>query len=294
MFLTPTPNNCLLALSCFGKIGPSDTKYLERFFHPLSLAFRAEKGALIRSGLHPKIADDFINWRKTWDERRILYELADNNITYISWHSPDYPNLLKEIPSPPPIIYLSGQIKNPAPNSLSVVGSRNPSLYGKALIKHLLTKVVDRKINIISGLARGIDTLAHKLAIDNNGVTWAVLGSGLLNIYPKENQTLAKRIVNGGGTVISEFPLHSPPCKNNFPRRNRLISGLAPATLIIEAGERSGSLITARHALEQGRDVLAVPGNIFSPNSAGTNSLIASGAGVVTSAEDILAIYQQQ
>lgn len=291
MFITPEQTHCLLALNHFGKIGPSGVRLLEKNFSHLYLAFQASPESLLQSGLKLKTVYEFINWRRGWDERPVLNELTNNNINLISWHNPLYPDWLKEISSPPPILYYTGQINNSIFNNLAVVGPRNPSSYAHQLINHLLPTVINQGITIVSGLARGVDTLAHSSTLDNQGIAWAVLGSGLLNIYPKTNTSLAQRIVSNGGAIISEFPPHYPPLKNNFPQRNRLISGLSRATLIIEASQSSGSLITAKYALEQGRDVLAIPGNIFSDNSRGTNKLISDGATVVMSSQDILNIY---
>lgn len=199
-----------------------------------------------------------------------------------------YPSWLREIPEAPIFIYYQGQPPPPAIFNVAVVGSRKPSVYGLQIIKYLLPHIIKKGFNIISGLARGIDTLAHQIAVNNNGKTWAVLGSGLDNIYPQENKNLSLEIIKAGGGIISEFEPATAPRPENFPRRNRIISGLSMAILIIEAEERSGSLITARHALEQGREVLAVPGNMLSPLSRGTNQLIQSGATPITDADDLL------
>lgn len=199
-----------------------------------------------------------------------------------------YPSWLREIPEAPIFIYYQGQPPPPAIFNVAVVGSRKPSVYGLQIIKYLLPHIIKKGFNIISGLARGIDTLAHQIAVNNNGKTWAVLGSGLDNIYPQENKNLSLEIIKAGGGIISEFEPTTAPRPENFPRRNRIISGLSMAILIIEAEERSGSLITARHALEQGREVLAVPGNMLSPLSRGTNQLIQSGATPITDADDLL------
>lgn len=204
-----------------------------------------------------------------------------------------YPSWLKEVPKAPIFIYYQGQPPPPAIFNVAVVGSRKPSVYGLQIIKYLLPHIIRKGFNIISGLARGIDTLAHQIAVNNSGKTWAVLGSGLDNIYPQENKNLSLEIIETGGGIISEFEPTTAPRPENFPRRNRIISGLSMAILIIEAEERSGSLITARHALEQGREVLAVPGNILSPLSRGTNKLIQSGATPITDADDLLNILNK-
>jgi DNA processing protein len=199
-----------------------------------------------------------------------------------------YPQLLKEIYDPPPVLYLQGDVaalnRQPA---IAVVGSRRCSTYGRNATEMLASELATRGVTIISGLARGIDTAAHKAALTAKGKTVAVLGNGLDQVYPRENKDLAAEITNNGA-VISELPLGAPPLPQNFPFRNRIISGLCLGVLIVEAAERSGSLITARMALEQGRDVFAVPGNITSGNSFGPNYLIKDGAKLVQSWRDIV------
>ncbi len=206
----------------------------------------------------------------------------------ITWQDDDYPSWLKNIPNPPPLLYYQGKPPPPALDNLTVVGSREPSSYSQQVINNLLPPLIKSGFNIISGLAIGVDTLAHQAALKNKGKTWAVLGSGLNVIYPHSNLPLVQQIIAAGGGLISEFPPSMPPRARNFPGRNRIISGLSLATIVIEAKMRSGSLSTARHALEQGRDVLSVPGSIFSPLSTGTNQLIISGATPITSPNDLL------
>jgi DNA processing protein len=171
---------------------------------------------------------------------------------------------------------------------VGVIGSRNCSTYGKNASEMLSRELASRGITIVSGLARGIDTLAHKGAIEGKGRTVAVLGTGIDGVYPRENTRLAQEIIDAGGAIVSQFPLGTPPLKDNFPYRNRIISGLSLGVLIIEASERSGSLITARLAMEQNREVMAVPGNITSGNSFGTNYLIKAGAKLVQQWQDVV------
>lgn len=291
MFITPTSNSCLLAINHFGKIGPFGVRRLEKFFNHLYSSFTASAGSLIQAGLSPDLSYDFINWRKNWDERPVLAEMKNNQIHTVSWHDLSYPSWLREIAAAPPLLYFRGELKAYIQHNLAVVGPRYPSSSAARLINHLLPAIHKQGITIVSGLAYGVDSLAHISALDNKSLTWAVLGSGLLNIYPRVNLPLASRIVNTGGALISEFSPSSPPLKMNFPQRNRIISGLSRATLVIEARESSGSLITARYALEQGRDVLAVPGNIFSKCYRGTNRLLADGATVITDSQDILNVF---
>jgi DNA processing protein len=200
-----------------------------------------------------------------------------------------YPYLLREISDPPITLYVKGawQACFDAP-CIAVVGSRRCSTYGENASQMLSRDLAARGVCIVSGLARGIDTAAHRGAIEGKGRTIAVLGTGIGQIYPKENKKLVEQILDTGGAIVSQFPLETPPIPENFPYRNRIISGLSLGVLIVEASERSGSLITARLAMEQNREVLAVPGNITSKNSFGTNYLIKSGAKLVQQWQDVV------
>ncbi|MCX6794686.1 MAG: DNA-processing protein DprA [Candidatus Falkowbacteria bacterium] len=284
-----------LAFSYFQKIGPVNMKRLEKFFPDMHQAWFANAWELERAGLNPSLADAFINWRKSSAASiaNIISELKKEEISFITWKDPDYPALLKEIAVPPPVLYYKGEIESSAKRRLAVVGSRKFSAYGSKAIAELLPGVIESEIEIISGLALGIDALAHQKTLELGGKTWAVLGSGLdfKNIYPAANRRLAENIINHGGALISEFPPGTPPHKQNFPQRNRIIAGLAQATLIVEAPIKSGALITADWALEENREVLAVPGNIFAEFSAGPNKLIKSGARPITATADILEVY---
>ncbi len=258
-------------------------------------AFFANAIELERAELRPSLADDFIKWRKTPVAaiEAMLNLLEKERISFITWDDPGYPSLLKEISSPPPVLYYKGRLDDKTDKRLAVVGSRKFSAYGEKAIAALLPEVINSGITIISGLALGIDSLAHQKALEFKGKTWAVLGSGLdrKSLYPAGNRRLAQAIIDSGGALISEFPPGTPPYKQNFPQRNRIIAGLAQATLVIEAKEKSGALITADYALEENREVLAVPGNIFSEFSAGPNRLIKLGAKMITAPEDILEVY---
>jgi len=222
---------------------------------------------------------------KEWEK------LEKNKIKFITLHEEAYPPLLKEIPYPPFGIYLKGEL--PSSNDyhfLSVVGTRKISSYGKLAIEKLLKDLIPYHFVIVSGLALGVDTLSHKIALSEGGKTIAVLGTGLDRIFPTINTTLSQKIIQNG-TLISEYPLGTPAFKSHFPWRNRIISGLSPATLVIEAPEKSGALITANFALEQNRDVFAVPGSILNKNSLGPNNLIKMGAKLISRTEDILEEY---
>lgn len=199
-----------------------------------------------------------------------------------------YPENLKKIDNPPLRLFIKGAIKAADKRALAVVGSRRMSRYGEKVTQKLVADLVREKITIVSGLARGIDTIAHQTALKAGGRTIAVLGSGLEKIYPPENKNLVEEIIKGHGAVVSEFPPEQPPAVLNFPARNRLIAGLSLGVLVIEGAARSGSLITARWAAEQGKEVFAVPGPIDAVNSQAPLFLIKQGAKAVETIEDIL------
>jgi DNA processing protein len=208
---------------------------------------------------------------------------------------PEYPTNLAHIADPPPVLFVRGELTDSDENAVALVGTRRATTYGRAVAERLAADLAYAGITVVSGLAKGIDTTAHAAAVSAGGRTLAVLGNGLDQIYPPQNAGLAQRIVDQQrGALISEFAPGVPPDAVNFPRRNRVIAGLARVTVIIEAGERSGALITADFALEQGREVLAVPGSIMSPMSAGPNDLLKQGAAPVTSARDIVNVLNSE
>ena len=211
-------------------------------------------------------------------------------IEEISINSNEYPKVLKNIYDPPLKLYILGNKDILKQKGIAIVGSRNATEYGKKVAFKFARELSEKGINIISGLAVGIDTYAHIGALQEKsmGKTIAVLGSGLDEIYPKQNIELAKQIIKYEGCIISEYPLGTRPQRINFPQRNRIISGLSKGVLIVEAGEKSGSLITADFAIEQGKEVFAIPGNIMNQNSIGTNNLIKQGAKLVTSYKEVL------
>mgnify|MGYP003300428085 CR=1 FL=1 len=204
--------------------------------------------------------------------------------------SEEYPKQLKNIYDPPVKLYVLGNKQLLSQKGIAIVGTRKASEYGKKVALQFSKDLSQKGINIISGLALGIDTYAHLGTLQQNsiGKTIAVLGSGLDNLYPKQNIELAKKIIKSGGCLISEYPIGTKPERQNFPQRNRIISGLSKGVLVVEANEKSGALITTDFALEQGRDVFAVPGSVFSHISVGTNNLIKQGAKLVSKCEEIL------
>jgi len=208
-------------------------------------------------------------------------------VKVVTWLDNDYPESLREIADAPVVLYVKGDILCAKPLSMAIVGSRRASFYGISASEKFARLLAELGFTVISGLARGIDTAAHKGALKTHGVTIAVLGCGLSNIYPLENKDLLENIATTGA-VVSEFPMQTMPVSYNFPRRNRIISGLSMGVIVVEAAQRSGALITADYALEQGREVYAIPGKIDQAASQGVNGLIKQGAKLITSVEDIL------
>jgi DNA processing protein len=211
---------------------------------------------------------------------RELEECEQHGIRLLQLEDPGYPQLLRRIDDPPPLLYVRGEITNVDDLALAIVGGRSASYYGTAQASRFARDFATRRVTVVSGLARGIDTAAHRAALEGGGRTLAVVGSGLLDIYPPENERFADEVA-GNGAVISEFPLHTPGRARNFPQRNRVISGLSLGVLVVEATRKSGSLITARLALEQGREVFALPGKVDSDLSQGPHDLIREGAKLV-------------
>jgi len=224
---------------------------------------------------------DGISWA-----RKELECIRKSGAKLVTLHSPDYPMLLRHLPDPPPFLYVKGELRNPE-SAVAIVGSRRASVYGIDTARKMARELARHGITIVSGMARGVDAAAHRGALLEGAPTIGVLGCGIDICYPRENRTLFAEMASKGA-LVSEFPMGTLPLAENFPRRNRIISGLARGVLVIEAAEGSGSLITAQCALEQGRDVYAIPGNIHSTNSRGTNRLIKQGAKLVETVEDIL------
>lgn len=232
-----------------------------------------------------KFIGDFAFLRKV-DAGLEMRRAEKLGIRIVTISDDEYPELLKEIYDPPLALYIKGRLDFDA--GIGVVGSRRASLYGLTCARNFGRELSLRGMAIISGFARGVDTSAHRGAIDAGGKTFAVLGSGLNRIYPAENENLIPKILEYKGGIISEYPLDTGPLPHNFPRRNRIISGLSSGVLVVEAAKNSGALITADCALEQGREVFALPGKVDSETSSGTNNLIRQGAKIVVSVDDIL------
>lgn len=278
----------LLALHTIEGLGPVRLKILIDNIKDPKEIFLSKTATWQELNIPGKVID---NWRKvknSLDVENYSKNIENQGVKVLNIFEENYPKLLKQIPDPPMLIYYKGSIDKIPARAIAVVGTRKISSYGKTVTEKFTKELVEFGFTIISGLARGVDSLAHKSTLEANGVTWAVLGSGLNNIYPPENLNLTLEIIKTGGAILSEFPPDYPPSPGLFPARNRIISGLSLGVLVTEAAEDSGSLITARLALDQGREVFAVPGPITSSLSKGPADLIKQGAKLVYSVEDIL------
>lgn len=260
---------------------------LKSHFGTVRRAWEANPSELRNSGLDPSSLKSIAAIRPGIDLDAEMEKMERFGVEAFTCEDPEYPARLKEIYDYPPVLYVRGQIVSQDEWCLAIVGTRRATVYGKQVTAEFVTDLARSKITIVSGLARGIDTVAHHAALEAGGRTLAVLASGLDTIYPGENAGLARRILENGA-LISEYPIGTRPRADNFPRRNRIMSGLSLGTLVVEAGESSGALITAQMALEQDREVFAVPGSILSPASRGTNKLIQEGAKLVIEYTDIL------
>lgn len=279
-------------LAHFTKINYSRYKKLAAHFSDLKNLWEAEFPELISAGLDENISQEFLLWRDQTSPEQIFERLENENIHTVSITEPEYPSLLKEISDPPHTLFIRGNLPVSGP-ALAVVGTRKSTNYGKQACEELVKPLAMNGIAIISGLALGIDGIAHQTALDNKGITVAVLGCGInkQNIYPSAHKQLAEKIIGFGGAVISEYPPGFLPTHYSFPARNRIVAGLSLGTLVIEAPEKSGALITARHALDYNREVFAVPHSINSLTGVGPNNLIKLGARMVTTAQDIADVF---
>ena len=269
-------------------IGPAKLQALLSYFGDVEFAWNANDSQLQKLGVDKRARENLLDARASIDLDQELAKIRSKNITLLTWDTPQYPSYLREVDAPPPLLYVVGSLEDIDRWAVAVVGTRRVTPYGRQVTQELVTSLVRNGVTIISGLARGLDAIAHKTALDPGGRTIAILGSGPDNIYPPEHRDLARQIVRGRGAVISEYALGTEPEGKNFPPRNRIISGLSLGVVVVEAGERSGATITSQYALEQGREVFAVPGNVNSYASRGTNRLIQQGAKLITNAEDVL------
>jgi DNA processing protein len=269
-------------------VGGAKLRALLDHFGNLSAAWHADEAEWRAAGLDRRAIDSLLTARRSMDLDAELARLAESGGRLLTWDAPEYPALLRSIPDAPPVLYVKGTL-TPADNqwAVAIVGTRRASSYGRQAAEALAADLARSGVTIVSGMARGIDACAHWAALKAGGRTLGVLACGIDQVYPAEHARLAAQIVEQGA-LLTETPVGAPPEAGNFPARNRIISGLALSVIVVEAGERSGALITADRALEQGREVFAVPGSIFSRTSVGANRLVQEGATLVRSAEDVL------
>ncbi len=280
-----------MAFSVFPGIGPVRFKLLVSYFGSAEAAWTASASDVRATGIGERIAASFLEFRRTFDIEQYMKQVNALHVHCLMCTDPRYPALLQEIPDAPFLLYVLGK-RTDTPihmdKTIAVVGTRKVTPYGAAVTQKLVTELVDAGCAIVSGMAYGVDAIAHETAMAAGGKTIAVLGCGIDIIAPPSNARLYHAIADGGGAVVSEMPLGLRPNKGLFPARNRIISGLSLGVLVTEGADDSGALITARNAAEQGRDVFAVPGPITSPYSKGPSRLLKQGATLVESAEDIM------
>lgn len=250
--------------------------------------FNKTKEELIASGVNEKDAYKITDTKYKCNLDKYLEYMQKNDIEMLTIYDKEYPKKLKEIYDPPAVLYIKGSKEILKEKAIAIVGCRQCTKYGEVVAKNIAYNLSLNNINIISGLAKGIDTHSHIGCLKGNAKTIAVVGSGLDRVYPEENRKLFDKIITDGGAVVSEYIVGTKPLAQNFPKRNRIISALSEGIVVVEAKKKSGTLITVDFALEQGRELYVVPGNINSANSYGTNELIKQGAKLITCIEDIL------
>ncbi len=278
---------CWLALALTEGLGPSRIRKLIEHFGTAERVFQASLTELEATGMRAVSAQALATGKSMELAQDELAKAARASARIIALSDPEYPPRLREIYDPPVILFVKGSVELLSKPGIAMVGTRHPTPYGSGMAERLATDLAARGLVIISGMARGIDTASHRGAISAKGKTIAIFGTGIDVPYPKENTRLAEQILALGGALVSEFPLGTSPVPQNFPIRNRIISGMSAGVLVVEAAEYSGTRITSRCALEQNRDVYAVPGNVTNKNSWGPNTLIKQGAKLVATWEDV-------
>ncbi len=276
-----------LALALTPGLGPARIKKLIENFGTAGRVFDASLTELEATGIRAVSAQSIATGKSLEMAKEECAKAAEARARILSLSDPDYPSRLKEIYDPPVILFVKGSVEVLSQPGIAMVGTRHPTPYGSGMAERLSTDLAARGLVIISGLARGIDTASHRGAVAGKGKTVAVLGTGIDVMYPKENTRLTEQILALGGALITEFPVGTSPAPQNFPIRNRIISGMSAGVLVVEAAEYSGTRITSRLALEQNRDVYAVPGNVTNKNAWGPNTLIKQGAKLVATWEDV-------
>ncbi|MBN1922261.1 MAG: DNA-processing protein DprA [Anaerolineae bacterium] len=268
-------------------IGPVRLRALLETFGDVKAAWEAPEADLHLVGLDQRSLRNLLQARRQVDLEQLPRKLEAAGVTALTWDDATYPNLLRQIADAPPVLYVKGSLISTDEWAVAVVGTRKPTAYGREVARLLASELASNGVTVVSGLARGVDGIAHQAALDAGGRTLAVLGSGVDNIYPHEHAALAERIA-AHGALLSDYPLGTLPEALNFPPRNRIISGLSLGVVVVEAALNSGALITADFAADHGREVFAVPGSILGPASAGCNRLLRDGAHVVTEVGDVL------
>lgn len=278
-----------IAFSRIPRIGRVRTSQLEEHFGSLAAAWAATPGELKAAGLDSASLAAVAAARGRIDPVRQLDDLAVHDVRALTWHDDEYPRLLREVFDRPPVLFVRGTLLPEDDWAVAVVGTRRVSVYGRQAAEDMARGLAASRVTVVSGLARGVDAVAHRAAIDAGGRTIAVLACGLDMVYPPEHKRLAEQIMEQGA-LISDYPPGTQPRSEFFPRRNRILSGISLGVLIVEGDVKSGAMITARQALDQNREVFAVPGSIYSPNSRGTNKLIQDGEAKLTlDVQDVLA-----
>jgi DNA processing protein len=283
-----TEREYLTAIYAFNFLGPARLKLLLSFFKKAKKIWTTSKKELMEVGLPEKKIVAFIDFRNSFNIEKYFKRLESSAVKVTTIFDTDFPKNLKGLEGSPLVLYYKGSLKSLKSKSVAIVGTRQMTSYGREVTQRFSSELGRLGVTIISGLARGVDTAAHMACLSAGGKTVAVLGNGLDIVYPPENTDLAAEIIKKGGAIISEYPLGYPLLPANFPIRNRIVSGLSDAVVVIEGAEKSGTLITARHAAEQGKTVLAVPGQITSPLSAAPLYLLKNGVKMATSTKDIL------
>lgn len=268
-------------------IGPTKLRRLLEYFGDASAAWHAATGDLQAAGLDRRSLENLLTARASIDLDVVLQRVAKCGAQVLTWESPDYPRNLLNIAAPPPVLFVQGSLRPEDEWAVGMVGTRRATAYGRDVARTMAAGLASSGVTVVSGLARGIDAVAHRAALEAGGRTIAVLGCGVDQVYPPEHRELAQAI-RRAGALVSDYPLGTPPDAVNFPPRNRIISGLSKGVLLVEADEDSGALITCDYAAEQGRDVFAVPGNINQRSSHGPNKLIQQGAKMVLNVADVL------
>ncbi len=276
-----------VALGRVRLLGTVRFRRLEAYFGQVETAWTAAYGEFKAAGMEDRVAKEIVATRDRLSPDDEMAKLERIGVKAINWHHQDYPARLKEISDPPPILYYKGELLPSDERSVAVVGTRSPTSYGREVAATLTADLARNGLTIVSGLALGVDGIAHRATLDAGQRTIAVVANGLDIVYPRDHTSLSQRIAEQGA-VVSEMPLGVRPDSRSFPRRNRLISGISLGSLVVEAGETSGARWTVYHALEQNREVFCVPGSIFSPASRLTNRLIQEGAKLVSNANDVM------